>query len=180
MGTLAFVLSLFGTVCICIPSLLKGKNMSLILLFVFSANVLVATSYLLTGAFNGAASCFVGATQTIINYFFDRKNKPLPIWLISIYALAFIVSNLFVFERFTDILALVASLTFVMCIGQKNGAKYRFWTIVNSILWCIYVLLSKSYGAFVSHIILLAFTIVGMIIHDRKKNNEESVSVNNK
>ena len=33
----------------------------------------------------------------------------------------------------------------------------------------IYDLLSKSYGAFVSHIILLVFTVVGMIIHDRKK-----------
>ena len=75
METLAFILSTIGTVCICIPPLLKGKNMKLILLLVFSANVTVATSYLLTGAYNGAASCFVGAAQAIINYFFDRKNK---------------------------------------------------------------------------------------------------------
>lgn len=170
MGTLAFVLSLLGTVCICIPSLLKGKNMSLILLFVFSANVLVATSYLLTGAFNGAASCFVGATQTIINYFFDRKNKPLPIWLISIYALAFIVSNLFVFERFTDILALVASLTFVMCIGQKNGKKYRVWTFINTVLWITYDLINLSFGPFVTHMVQLSTNIFGIVIHDLKKN----------
>ena len=65
METLAFILSTMGTVCICVPPLLKGKNMKLILLLVFSANMLVATSYLLTGAYNGAASCFVGGAQAI-------------------------------------------------------------------------------------------------------------------
>ena len=36
MEILAFVLSMLGTVCICIPPLLKGKNMKLILLLIFT------------------------------------------------------------------------------------------------------------------------------------------------
>ena len=68
---------------------------------------------------------------------------------------------------FLGILVIVASLTFIMCIGQKNGAKYRFWTIVNMSLWCVYDILSRSFGALVTHIPLLLFTVAGMIIHDR-------------
>ncbi|MBE7024401.1 MAG: YgjV family protein [Ruminococcaceae bacterium] len=117
---------------------------------------------------NGAASCYLGGVQSIINYFFDSKNKPLPKWLISLYAVAIIALNIWVGGvSFLGILVIVASLTFIMCIGQKNGAKYRFWTIVNMSLWCVYDILSRSFGALVTHIPLLLFTVAGMIIHDR-------------
>ena len=171
MGVLAFILSTLGTVCICIPPLLKGKNMKLILLLVFSANVLVATSYILTGAINGAASCFVGAAQTIINYFFDRKNKALPKWLIAIYGAAFVIVNLIVFKHFTDTIALVAALVFIVAICQKNGKKYRIWTLVNTALWLTYDLVNLSFGPLSTHAIQLATIIVGIVMHDRKKNN---------
>lgn len=169
MEILAFILSTLGTVCICIPPLLKGKNMKIILLLVFSANVLVATSYILTGAINGAASCFVGAAQTIINYFFDRKNKPLPRWLIAIYGASFIIVNLIVFKQATDTIALVAALVFILAICQKNGKKYRFWTFVNTALWLTYDLVNLSFGPLSTHAIQLSTIILGMVMHDRKK-----------
>ena len=172
METLAFILSTIGTICICIPPLLKGKNMKLILLLVFSANVTVATSSLLTGAYNGAASCFVGGAQAIINYFFDRKNKKLPVWLITIYALAFIGVNLMVFNHVFDLIAMLASLTFVMCVGQKNGRKYRIWTFINTALWMTYDVLKASYGPLLTHGILLCTVIFGIIVHDIKKKEE--------
>lgn len=171
MEILSYILSLLGLVSMIMASLIKGNNMKKILFFVFCGNILVAVSYLLGGSgINGAASCFLGGIQAIINYFFDSKNKPLPKWLIAVYAVAFIALNLAVggFSAL-GVLAIVASLTFIMCIGQKNGAKYRFWTIVNNILWCLYDVLSKSFGALASHVPLLLFTIAGMIIHDKKK-----------
>jgi len=151
-------------------SLTKGQNMKLILFFVFCGNVLVATSYLIDGSgINGAAACYLGGVQSIINYFFQSKNKPLPKWLIAIYALAIIVLNIAVSGLSPlGVLVIIASLTFIMCIGQTNGTKYRFWTIVNMVLWCTYDILSKSYSALITHIALLSFTIIGMIVHDRK------------
>ena len=166
MESLAFILSTLGTICICVPPLLKGKSMKLILLLVFSANVLVAVSYLLTGEYNGAASCFVGAAQSLINYFFDKNNKKLPKWLIVIYALAFIGVNLWVFKQVFDLIAMVASLTFIMCVGQKSGRKYRIWTFINTALWMIYDLLGAAYGPLITHSILLCTVISGVIMHD--------------
>ena len=171
MDILAFILSTLGTISICLPSFIKGKDMKLILLFVFSANVLVATSYLLTGAYNGAVSCFIGGAQTIINFFYDRKNKPLPVWLICIYAAAFIVMNLLVFAQWADLVAMIASLSFILCIGQKNGAKYRLCTALNSSLWITYDLISASYGPLVTHSILLGSVIFGILVHDLKKKS---------
>lgn len=171
MEILSYILSLLGLASMIIASLVKGEKMKKILFFVFCGNVLVATSYLVGGSgFNGAASCYIGGIQAIINYFFDSKNKPLPKWLVAIYALAFIVCNLVVGGvNGLALLAIIASLTFVMCIGQTSGAKYRFWTIINIGLWCLYDVLSESYSALITHVVLLVFTIVGMIAHDRKK-----------
>ncbi len=170
METLAFVLSTLGTICICIPPLLKGKNMKLILLLVFFTNVFIATSYVLTDAFNGAITCVVGAVQTIINYFFERKSKPLPKWLIGIYALSFIVVNVIAFKHLTDIIALLAAMMFVMGISVKNGKKYRLWTLINTGLWILYDIATFSFGPLSTHLIQLSTVSFGIFIHDRKKN----------
>lgn len=173
MQTLAYILSTLGLISVISASLIKGEKMKTILFLVFCGNVLVATSYLVGGSgINGAAACYLGALQTLINYFFESKNKPLPAWLIVCYALAIVVLNIWVAGGVSmlGILVIIASLTFIMCIGQKSGAKYRFWTIINITLWCAYDILSASYSALVTHIPLLTFTVVGMLIHDRKKS----------
>ncbi len=171
METIAFILSISGLLSMVIASLLKGKDMRLILIFVFLCNALLAASYLVDGSgLNGAASCFLGAAQTLINYFFDKKNKPLPKWLIAVYAMSFIVLNLVVGGfNLLGLLAIAASLTFIMFIGQKEGAKYRVWVLINESLWVVYDIFSQSYGALFTHGTLVVTALVGMFIHDRKK-----------
>ena len=173
MQTLSYVLSLLGLLSMILASLTKGERMKTILFLVFCGNVLVATSYLAGGSgINGAAACYLGGVQTLINYFFESKNKPLPKWLIGIYAVAIVALNIWVAGGITPlgVLVIVASLTFILCIGQKNGAKYRFWTLINMILWCVYDILSMTYSVLITHGIQLGFAVVGMIIHDRKKS----------
>ena len=168
------VLSVLGTVCICTTSFIKGKNMKLILLFVVLANALVATSYLLTGEYNGAGSCFVGAAQGFVSYFFDRKNKKIPLWLVGIYALSFIAVNLLVFKTALDLIAMLASLCFVLSIIQKNGRNYRLATLICTLLWLTYDLVNLTYGPMITHSIQLATVIFGIFIHDIRKNVPEN------
>ncbi len=172
---LSYILSALGLVCMILASLAKGEKMKLILVLVMCGNALTATSYLIgESGINGAAACYLGALQTFINYFFYSKNRLLPKWLVATYAVAIIVLNVWVAKGITllGMLVIIASLTFILCIGQTNGAKYRFWTIVNMLLWITYDLLSASYNALVVHIPLLLFTVAGMIIHDKKAKKE--------
>lgn len=178
MQILSYVLSLLGLASMIVASLVKGKKMETILFLVFCGNVLVGTSYLLDGqGINGCAALYLGAVQSIINYFFDRKGQSLPNWLIGIYIASIVILNIAVVGGFSlqgitvgwlSLLVIVASLTFIMCIGQSTGAKYRFWTIVNMVLWCSYDLIAPAYPSLITHVSLLVFTVAGMIIHDRK------------
>ena len=168
METLAFILSLIGTICVCIPPLLKGKNMNLILMFIFLSSTAVGVSYILTGALNGGVSCLIGAAQAIINYFFDRKEKRLPVWLIVLYGISFTVANILVFASITDTLAVIACLVYIGAICQKNGKKYRLWSLTNTALWVAYDAISASYGPLLTHSVLLLITVFGIVAHDLK------------
>ena len=169
MKILAFALSVIGTVCICGCSLIKGKDMRLILFLAFLSNVFVGASYILTGAWNGALSCGVGAAQSIINYFFERKQKPLPVWLVALYALSFTAVNVIAFARFTDIFAILACYAYILGISQKSGKKFRVWSLTNAGLWLVYDLVSHSYGPVFTHVCQSSIAIFGMLMHDRQK-----------
>ena len=175
-----------GMGAIIASSLLKGKNMKLILILAFLSNAFVAIGYFLQGqGINGAASCLLGAVFSIVNFLFDNKNKPVPRPLVAFYGLAFIGVNIAVnFKNMVNfeggislvplqvilcVLAIAGCLAFVMCIGQKNGAKYRFWTVMNMLMWCTYDIVSGNFIVLVTHLIQMGFAVVGMIIHDRKK-----------
>ena len=172
MNVLPYIFSILGLSCMITSVLLKGEKMKLTLFFVFCGNFLVATSYILNGAgINGAATCYLGGLQSIINYFYAAKDKAIPNWLLIVYGIAFTGVNIWVAGGVTalGLLIIVASLTFIMCIGQPNGAKYRFWTIINMVLWCVYDLAVPAYPSLINHVALLLFTVAGMFMYDRKQ-----------
>ena len=173
MEFLAFMLSMASLLCMITSSLIKGKNMKLILVLVGAANLLVALSYFVQRpmAVNGGVSCTIGAVMSLINYFFDKDNKPVPKWLVAIYAVVITGLNLSVAKSGADMLTVFAGLVFVMSIIQKNGKMFRLYTIVNLVLWCTYDFFKLSYGPLVQHTIQLLFIILGMLIHDRKKED---------
>jgi len=170
MLTLSYILNIIGTVAMIAGLLCPGKKIKLILFFTFLGNFLVATGYLVGGSgINGAISCYVGSAITIVNFILQSKNKPIPKWLVAIYALAFICLNLTGGFTWLCLLAIVACMTFILSVIQNNGAIFRIWTFANMILWITYDLLSKSYAGLIPHVIMLVFTLVGMLVQDRKK-----------
>lgn len=175
MEIFSYILSLAGLASMITASLVKGEKMKKILFFVFFGNILIATSYLVGGkGFNGAVSCYLGAAQAIINYFFDSKNRAIPKWLMGIYALSFIICNLAVGKfSVTVFLAIGATLAFVMSIAQHSGNKYRFWTLINICLWCIYDIFSEAFSPLITHGVLFIFNTAGILIHDKKRRKEE-------
>jgi hypothetical protein len=173
MEILAFILSLLGLAGVAGASLIKGNRMKLPLLLLFCGNVLFALSYTLSGSgINGAASGYLGSLFTLVNYFFTSRGQKFPRWLPYLYEVLFIAVNvIFGTDLLLTAVAIAATVTFVIGIVQPNGAKYRFWTAINLVLWVIFDLLALSYGTLVSHIILLLSTLLGIFLHDRKKEH---------
>lgn len=172
MQQISFIISTLGLAVLILASLIKGETIKKTLILVFLGNFLVATSYLFTNdGVNGAVSSYLGSIQAIVNFCFTSKNKPIPIWLLCVYALSFIVVNLAVLESPIGILALAATLCFVGCVSSKTGAGYRIWQTANNLLWIVYDILSHSYGPLVTHTVLCLFTVAGILLNDRKRKH---------
>ena len=171
LSALSFITNLVGLSAILAASLVKGQRMRLILILVTTANVLVATSYLLAGSgFNCAASCLVAGVQGVINYFFDAKNKPIPKWLIGVYALSLIAVNLWVSGlHLLTLLAIAACMAFILSIFQSGGSGYRICTLVNTALWSTYDVLTHSWNGLLTHVTIFVFTVASILYWGYKK-----------
>lgn len=174
MEQISFILSTVGLMVLIVASLIKGETIKKTLYLVLLGNFLVATSYLFTDiGINGAVSSYIGSVQALINICFEAKKKPIPVWLIVIYALSFVVANFAVLSAPVGIIAMLASLCFVGCVSAKNGKGYRIWQAANNLLWILYDILSGSYGPLVTHTVLCLFTVTGIIINDLKLRKEQ-------
>ena len=69
---------------------------------------------------------------------------------------------------------MIAALTFVMCIAQSNGKKYRTWTLINISLWILYDVVTLSLGPLTTHIIQLVIVIAGILMNDITKKQLKS------
>ncbi len=170
MAYISYIVSFIATIL----GLLEpfGKKMKTILLFNFTGNFLVGISYLLTGSNSGAAICAVACGQVLVNYIFDTKEKKVPIWLIIIYAVAFLAVNLLSFAAWYDVLSLIAAMLFVISVAQSNSKHYRVLYFLNSAVWIFYDFLAGAYGNLITHIVLLIATFTAIIIRDKKKETQ--------
>ena len=166
---LYYILYVAGTLAMVGALLSPPKRIKQILFFDFLGSFLVGTGYLFSeNGINGAISVYVGAVMALVNFGIQSAKKEIPVWLMVVYGIVFAVMNFIGGFTWLAALAVVASLTFVIGIGQNNGAAFRRWTLANSVLWCAYDVFSKTYAGLLPHVVMLVFTIVGMIVHDRK------------
>ena len=168
MATISYVFSFIATILGLIEPF--GKKMKTILAFNFTGNLLVGLSYLLIGGMSGAAICFVACVQVVINYIFDMKGKKVPVWLIAVYAIAFLSVNLLTFARWYDAFALIAAVLFVVSVAQSDAKYYRVLYFLNSTVWILYDFLAGAYGNLLTHIVLFIATLVSIIVRNRENN----------
>ncbi|MBE6689387.1 MAG: YgjV family protein [Ruminococcaceae bacterium] len=169
MEIISYILSIIALAVMLASSLIKGKNMKIILILVFLGNALLSTSYLISGSLNGALTGYIASLFTIINYFFESKEKKLPMWLIVAYAATFVIINIVILSELVDLIVIATSMLFVLSIVQKNGKNYRLCSLFNLLFLVIYDLLKPSYAPLLTHAVQLAVNVAGMIIYDTKK-----------
>lgn len=182
MHTLSWILSSGAIIFDIAASLTKGdRNMLKILALIMLSNLSIALSYVINffingDGLNGSFSCFLGAAICFINFFFNRKKKPIPLWLSGIYAIAFIAVNFVTEFTGATVIAIAACLTFVMSVIQDKGSMFRLWTLSNCLLWCVYDVAAGAYQSLFTHTVLTLFFIAGIIVHDRRPAAEKDAN----
>ena len=68
------------------------KNMNYLVIFQCLANATSVLQYAVRGEMSASGVCVVGAVQTLVIFFFNRKKRDLPVYLIAAFLTVGIVS----------------------------------------------------------------------------------------
>ena len=178
LAIFSYIFNFIGLFCFIVSYLVKGKKMGLILALNCCGNALIGVAYVMGGnGINGAISSFLGTAQAVVNYVFAARDKKLPVWLIVVYAAAFVGVNLWVGGlSWNTAIAIIACLCSVMSLVQNTGRTYRFWALGNNGSWCVYDAVSKTYGGLIIHAALTLLVLIGILLYGRKKEDGDESS----
>ena len=164
IGFLVMVVSVISLNC---------KSMSRLVILQCIANALVVCQYSIRGEISSSGVCAVGAAQTLIIYFFARKEKKVPVYLTLLFtvaALSFPIVSAVTrgsFDPVSDLLPMIASVTFNVAMVQSSSSISRILMFINATIWLILNCINPSLSLIVTYIVLDTSNIVGMVRLDR-------------
>lgn len=132
------------------------KDKRKILLFFIVGNLFVATSLGLLNAKVGMIVQIIFVSETIINFFYDKKHEKYPIWLILLYVIIPCTILALTFETMWDFLPITASILFPLALLSKNF-KLRLLNLLSVVVWIPY---NFHFGQYVGSVSCLIFTII--------------------
>lgn len=147
---------------------MQMKNKKQIILMFILANLFSAINFVLLQSYSGAIICIFAIVQTLINKFFENKNKKVPRTIIGIYIIISIVLGAITFKSYIDILPILCSILYTLTIIQEKESKIRRITLINIILWILYDIVCQAYTAAISDFLMTISTIIGMYRFDYK------------
>lgn len=144
------------------------NNRKRILFCCVLANIFASINFYLLKSYSGAIICLFAVFQTIINNFFEKKEKDVPKLLIVIYIMISIILGSVTFNTYLDIMPIMCLILFTIMILQKKESNIRKIALINIILWIVYDFSCKAYTEGISDLITMIPIIIGIYRFDIK------------
>ena len=169
MFILAQVFNAIGTFLNIVGINIKKKQLTLI--FFAIGNTFVPASLGLLNAYSGMMIQIVFVIQSIINYFWEKKNPKYPLWLILLYVIIPSIITLIGFTSCWDILPLLAAIMFPLALVSKDFVL-RSLNLISVVFWIPYDLNFGQYVGVISCTIFIILNFLAIYRFDIKKNTK--------
>lgn len=166
------VAQIFGILGIIFSVLsMQMKTKKNIMIMLLCLNLASALNFLFLNSISGSLICFFAVLETFINYLFDSKDKPVPIYIICIYVIVNIGLGLSSYHSPLDILPIVCALLYCLTICTKKESNIRKIMFGNQSIWLVYDLIVKAYMFSISNVLTLISIVISYFRYDYKKGN---------
>lgn len=162
----------------CIMSMLNKQKKNIVILMVLST-LLFAMHYVCLGGWTGAGIGFIEIVFLLLLYLFEIKGKTKYNFYLSIVTIILcVIISIITWSSWISILPMLGMVVYLFLMMFENvmvvksGALFRF--VFNG----TYMILLKSYVGAGLSLVILGFTIYG-IIKDYKENNTRLSGDNN-
>ena len=147
----------------------KKKN---VVLYLLISTVLFASHYMCLGAWTGAAIGMIELVFLNLMYILEIKDKTQYCTYLSIGTMIItVVLSIITWDTWISLLPMLAMVIYLTAMTRKNVIIVKSGTFIRLVLNGIYMLLLKSYFGAVLSILILVFTVVG-IVNDYKSRKE--------
>jgi hypothetical protein len=143
--------------------MMQFKKMSHILAGQILANLLTASTYFLLGGFSGAGICFIAIAQSVVMFFYAKRQKKPHLWVVIGFMALYVACSAYYYASPIDICSAMAAVCFAVSIVQQKPAASRFWYALNPLCWLIYDLFTKAYGNFAMHVVIFISTALAFV-----------------
>lgn len=156
----------------CIVSMLNKKKKNIVFYLILST-ILFAGHYMCLGGWTGAVIALVELVFLILMYVLEIKEKTKYNKYLSIGAMIItIVLSILTWNTWISLLPMLAMIVYLTVMMFTNVIIVKSGTFIRLVLNGIYMLLLKSYFGAGLSVIILIFTIVG-IVKDCKTKKQE-------
>ena len=160
---------------LCIVSMLCKKKKQVVFFLILST-IFFATHYICLGGWTGAVIGFIELIFLILMYILEIKDKTQYSTYLSISTIIVtIVLSILTWNSWVSLLPMIAMVIYLSAMMFKNVVIVKSGTFIRLTLNGIYMLLLKSYFGAGLSIVILIFTIVG-IINDYKSKKTTLIS----
>lgn len=164
MFIVAQILGILALIAYIISTQINNRHGILLWRTIYSA--LYTIQYLCLGSPSGAVSSIVPVIRNLV---YDRyKKRDIPIfWIVIFSAITFILGIVF-YDGPISFLPIIHTILFTIFIGIGNLARFRFVSIVSTILMLVYNFTIGAYSGVAVVITQFIFTIIAAVRFDRK------------
>ena len=151
----------------CIISMLSKKKKNVVFFLIIST-ILFASHYICLGAWTGATIAILELVFLNLMYILEIKEKTQYCTYLSIGTMIItVVLSIITWDTWISVLPMLAMVIYLTAMMFKNVIIVKSGTFIRLVLNGIYMLLLKSYFGAGLSILILVFTIVG-IVNDYK------------
>ena len=168
---IAQIFGVIGIICSILSMQMKKRKHILILLLML--NLASALNFLFLKGYTSSIICFVAVLEMLINYFFfEKKKKDVPLYLIFIYIIINIILGIIPYTNIIDILPIICATLYCVTIACKKESNIRKLMFLNQVFWLTVDLKYKAYMFAISNILTLISIIISMYRYDYKKGKK--------
>lgn len=149
-----------------------SKNKKSVVLFLLISTIFFAIHYMCLGAWTGASIALVELVFLILMYILEIRDKTQYCkWFSIATMIATAVLSIVTWDSWISLLPMLAMIIYLTAMMFKNVIIVKSGTFIRLTLNGIYMLLIKSYFGAGLSIVILVFTIIG-IVNDYKSGQE--------
>ena len=146
-----------------IISMLNSKKKNLVFYLIIST-ILFACHYMCLGGWTGAAIAWLELVYLILMYVLELKDKTAYGVCLSIATIVLTaILSLITWNTWISVLPMLAMIVYLTTMMFKKVIIVKSGALIRLTLNAIYMLILKSYFGAVLSVVIILFTIVGMI-----------------